>query len=66
MPIIIPDNIKHIRAEYAQALFFSRLKLDLGLDNEEAEKISIWLVDAYKTGWADGVNQCITLIKNIE
>lgn len=66
MPINIPDNIKHIRAEYAQALFFSHLKSDFGLDNEEAAKISIWLADAYKTGWADGVNQCITLIKHIE
>lgn len=66
MPIIIPDNIKHNRAEYAQTFFFSRLKIEVGLDNEEAAKISIWLADAYKMGWADGVNQCITLIKHIE
>lgn len=66
MPIIIPDNIKHDRAEYAQAFFCSRLKIEFGLDNEEAEKIARWMADAYKTGWADGVNQCIALIKHIE
>lgn len=66
MPITIPDNIKHIQANAAQAIFFSRLKLAAGLDTEEAEKISIWMAEAYKAGWANGVNQCITLIKNIE
>ncbi len=50
MPIIMPDKIKHICAESAQALFFSRLKSDVGLDNEEAAKISLWLADAYKAG----------------
>ena len=66
MPITIPDNIKEIQADAAMGILFSRLKLTAGLDNEEAEKIARWMADAYKAGWADGVNQCITLIKHIE
>ena len=66
MPITIPDNIKDIQADAAMAIFFSRLKLDGGVDNELAEKIARWMADAYRAGWTDGVNQFKSFSKYIE
>ena len=65
MPITFPDNLKRISSDAAKALFFSRLRIGVGLDVKEAEKIAGWMADAYSEGWTEGVQQSINLINHI-
>lgn len=64
MPVTIPDNLKRISCDAAKALFFSRLRTEVGLDVKEAEKIADWMAGAYEAGWTDGVKQSITLLNH--
>ena len=64
MPITLPDDLKRISSDAAKALFFSRLRIEAGLDVKEAEKIADWMVGAYEAGWTDGVKQSINLLNH--
>lgn len=66
MPITLPDNIKRITADAAQAIYFSLLKLEHGLSDEDAERIARWMSDSYMEGWKSGVEQSINLLNQIK
>lgn len=65
MPITIPDDVKRITADAAQAIYFSLLKLEHGLSDEDAERIARWMSDSYMEGWKSGVEQSINMLKTI-